>query len=315
MRTLYAARRRWRRRIKDIAYGTGAAALNGFSRLLTYEQARAVGGWLGRRVYRLAGADAARAREQLAAAFAERHADEIDELARACFANMGISVMEVLQYHRLTGGRLGDRVDTVGLDHVWSVLEEGRGCIIATAHFGNWEMFGAALALSGLPMRPLVRDLRSPALNRWLLRQRRRVGIEPISRDRSLRQAITALKSNQVLVMVPDVDTSVRGVFVDFFGRPAYTAAGPVLLSQRYGAPVCVGFLTRKEDGRHRLEILPRVEWRDTGCEAEDLCENTAAITRIIERQIRGAPEQWIWMHARWKTRPPNGSEASSSPV
>lgn len=231
-------------------------------------------------------------------------ANDVDALARACFRHLGAALIDVLRFDALTAGNIGEVVETRGVEQIHKALERGRGCIIATAHYGNWEMFGAGLSLNGFAVTPIVRELRSHTLHRWVDGRRRLVGMKPASRQRSLRGAVEALKANEVVVMLPDVDTSVRGVFVDFFGRPAHTPIGPALLSARYGAPLLSGFLTRRGGERHLLEIGEPVGAADSADDEDGLAQATAAVTARIEAQIRRHPEQWIWMHRRWRTRP-----------
>ncbi len=296
--------RRWRRRSKDAVY---SAALNGFAALTAALPETAVaraGESTASLAYRCLRSEAGRTRRNLAAAFPEMASDAVDALARACFRHLGAALTDVLRFDALTPSNIGDHVDVRGLERVHAALENGHGCVIATAHYGNWEMFGAALSLSGLAVNPIVRELRSDPLDRWIDGRRRLVGMKPASRQRSLRRAVEALKGNEVVVMLPDVDTSVRGVFVDFFGRPAYTAVGPALLSARYGAPLLSGFLTRQSHGRHLLELHEPVAGSGVPCSDDALAATMATVTTRIEAQIRRHPEQWIWMHRRWRTQP-----------
>ena len=296
--------RRWRRRAKDAVYG---AALSGFSTLtaaLPEAAATRAGQTTASLAYRCFRAEAARARLNLAAAFPGMAPGAVDALARACFRHLGAAFTDVLRFDGLTPSNIGDHVEVRGLERVHAALENGRGCLIATAHYGNWEMFGATLALSGLAVNPIVRELRSASLDRWIDGRRRLVGMKPASRQRSLRRAVEALKANEVVVMLPDVDTSVRGAFVEFFGRPAYTPVGPALLSARYGAPLLSGFLTRRSDGRHLLEVDEPVDDGRAADSEDALVATTARVTARIEAQIRRHPEQWIWMHRRWRTQP-----------
>ena len=295
---------RRRRRAKDAVY---AAALQSFSALTTAlpeAAATRAGEAAASLAYTRLKGEAARTRLNLAGAFPEMPPDAVDALARDCFRHLGAALMDVLRFDRLTSSNIGDHVEIRGLERVHAALAKGRGCLIATAHYGNWELFGAALALSALAVNPIVRELRSATLDRWIDGRRRLVGMKPASRQRSLRGAVEALKANEVVVMLPDVDTSVRGVFVEFFGRPAYTAVGPALLSARYGTPLLSGFLTRQGHGRHLLIVDEPVE-ADGVADTEDaLVAATAAVTTRIEAQIRRHPEQWIWMHRRWRTQP-----------
>jgi len=261
-----------------------------------------VGRFAGSVAYRCSRSEARRARGNIARAFPLLTTGEVDALARACFRHLGAALVDVLRFDQLSESTVGDVVDARGLDLVHEALDHGRGCIVATAHYGNWEMFGATLALNGFGVVPIVRELRSHTLHRWVDGRRRLVGMTPASRQRSLRRAVEALKANEVVVMLPDVDTAVRGVFVEFFGRAAHTPVGPALLSARYGAPLLTGFLTRRDGQRHLAEIAAPVEPRGDG--DDDLLATTTDVTARIEAQIRRHPEQWIWMHRRWHTRP-----------
>jgi Kdo2-lipid IVA lauroyltransferase/acyltransferase len=281
------------------------ATLNAFARAtgnLPTEAATGVGKSVGAFAYRCSRVEADRARGNIARAFPGLTADDVDALARACFQHLGAAFVDVLRFDRLSESTLDDVVDARGLEVVREALSRGCGCVVVTAHYGNWEMFGATLALSGLNVVPVVRELRSRTLDRWVDGRRRMVGMTPASRQRSLRLAVEALKANDVVLMLPDVDTTGRGVFVDFFGKPAYTPVGPALLSARYGAPLVTGFLTRRDGERHLAEIAEPIETR--GDADADLLATTTDITARIEAQIRRHPEQWIWMHRRWQTRP-----------
>jgi len=300
--------RRVRRLIKDAGYGLGIHSLRLAVGSLSDRAAGDLGRWLGRRAARIAASDFARARRQFAAAFPERSPSEVDENVLRCFEHLGMCVVEILRFDRLTTRNIADRVELVGREHIDAARERGNGFIGLTGHYGNWELLAAALVLNGIPVSAIARDLRSRTLGRLLVRQRSRVGVESISRDGGAREAVRALRANHALGVLADVDTSVQSVTVDFFGRPAKTPVGPVRLSQRFGSPAIPLFLTRLDDGRHRLDVHPPIVWQDTGDPDADLVANTSAFTRVIESQIRRVPHQWIWMHPRWKS----AEEASS---
>ena len=297
--------RRWRRLVKDGIYGGTLKAFIRATASLSSESATSVGRSIGGLAYRCSSAESARARGNIARAFPGMSAEDVDSLARACFRHLGAAFVDVVKFEELSEATLDDHVETRGLEHVREALGAGRGCIVVTAHYGNWEMFGATLALSGLNVVPIVRELRSRTLDRWVDGRRRMVGMDPASRQRSLRRAVEALKANDVVLMLPDVDTTVRGVFVEFFGKLAHTPVGPALLSARYGAPLITGFLTRRDGERHLAEIAAPVEARGDG--DAGLLATMADVTARIEAQIRRHPEQWIWMHRRWDTRPADG--------
>ena len=298
------ALRRTVQRLRRACYGPIARGLRVAVARLSDETASELGRRLGDAAYACAATAAGRARRQLAEAFPERTPDEVESLARRCFEHHGMSVVEILRFGRLSRQTIGDYVEVSGVEHIEAALARGRGVIALMAHFGNWELGAAALALNGVPVAAVARDVRSTALNAVLVEQRRRVGVTTLSRQRSLRGIVSVLNGNGVLAILPDVDTAVRGVFVDWFGRPALTPIGPVAISRKYGAPTVPVFLRRVEACRHRLEISPAIEWPRDGESDEDVEANTAGIADVIQDQIRSAPEQWIWMHPRWKTRP-----------
>lgn len=259
---------------------------------------------LGALAYRVCKREAEIARRQLMAAFPTATEDEARETAKRCFQKLAASALELFKYRQLNSQTIGSVVEAGEAERIREALSAGQGCVLIMAHFGNWELGGAAVALNGVPFWPLGRDLRSPALNRLAVEQRTRYGMRPISRERGLRGVVECLRSNGALGILPDVDTSVEGVFVPFFGKLAYTPVGPYLLSRKYDAPALPVFIERTESGRRSLRVGETIQWKRTGGETQDRIANAAIYTNIIERQIRRQPEQWIWMHERWKRRP-----------
>jgi KDO2-lipid IV(A) lauroyltransferase len=132
-------------------------------------------------------------------------------------------------------------------------------------------------------------------------------GVSTILRDspQAGREILQALKGNRILAMLIDQDTKVRGVMVDFFGRKANTAAGAAILARRLSVPVIAGFIHRTEDGCHRIKIYPPIEMTNTGDYRKDIEENTQKYTQIIEKHIKEFPEDWVWIHRRWRRHTP----------
>jgi len=150
----------------------------------------------------------------------------------------------------------------------------------------------------------IVRPVRSPRLEMMVNRSRESMGIKCISRGTSIKEALKCLKRNEILGILSDIDTSVDGVFVDFFGRPAFTPRGPASIALRTGAALIPAFIIRQKDDAHKVVIEKALELEITGNQEEDVLINTARFTKIIESYIRKYPEQWIWIHKRWKTKP-----------
>jgi len=273
--------------------------------LLPRQTALNIGVLLADLVFLLSRRERARALEHLSTAFrAEKSPAEILRLSRYCFRNLGKGLMEVLQFPRLTSENLGKLVVFQGKQNIDNALKKGKGVIILTAHFGNWELLGASLALSGYGVNFIVRPVRSPRLEIMVNRSRERMGIRCIPRGTSIKEALKCLKRNEILGILSDIDTSVDGVFVDFFGRPAFTPRGPASIALRTGAALIPAFIIRQKDDTHKIVIEKALELKTTGNQEEEVLINTARFTKIIESYIRKYPEQWIWIHQRWKTKP-----------
>ena len=206
--------------------------------------------------------------------------------------------MEVLRIPRLTSENWGRLITFDGRQNIDDALKMGKGVIILAAHFGSWELIGAGLALSGYDMSYIVRPIRSRQLDDMLNGIRKSVGGKPIPRS-SLKDALRCLRRNGLLGILPDIDTKVDGVFVDFFGRLAFTPRGPVSFALRTGAALVPTFIVRQEDDTHIIVVEKALELEITGDLEKDILANTARFTKIIESYIRKYPEQWIWVDQR----------------
>lgn len=187
----------------------------------------------------------------------------------------------------------------------WEQIEAARiakrPVLILTGHCGNWELLAAALNLRGLAMSVVARELEDPGLQRMLLALRERFGTRTIVRGTpgAARALLQALRSGGALGMLIDQDTKVDGVFVPFFGRLAYTPVGAAELALRFDAAVLPTFIERQPDGSHRARIEPALALDG------DATAATTQMTERIEAQIRRVPEQWVWLHRRWRRQPP----------
>jgi KDO2-lipid IV(A) lauroyltransferase len=199
-----------------------------------------------------------------------------------------------------------------GEPHILQALEEGRGAIAATAHCGNWEMLNAHIQVAGLPLTIAVRQLDSPGLDLLATAIRSRFGGEVVPRGRDAgRRLVGALMRNRINGLLIDQDIrDVPGVFVPFFNRLAWTPSGAANLALRIGCPTLPTFIHRRPDMSHHIVIHPPLPVPSGGDFEDRVTELTAAATAAIERQIRAYPEQWVWMHRRWRTRPPDESSA-----
>ena len=267
--------------------------------------------WLGRRLgdlaYWILPGRRRVARQNLTLAFGrERNTEELAGLCRRSFQHLGMMAVEVSAFLLTPPSVLLSRVSVEGMEHLRSAMGRGKGALLLTAHFGNWELLAACHVLTGFRLSVVVRPLDLPTLDRVAARLRTRTGVELIDKHNALSGVLSALRRQWMVGILLDQNASRReGVFVPFFGVPASTSRGLALLAFKTGAPVVPVFIRREPDGCHRVIVDPPVPLSPTGDRERDLGEATAAFTRVIEAKVRQWPEQWFWVHRRWKTRPP----------
>jgi Kdo2-lipid IVA lauroyltransferase/acyltransferase len=200
-----------------------------------------------------------------------------------------------------------------GFENFERARQKGKGTLVVTAHIGNWELIGVVYALLGIKLHIVARDIKNPRLNRLWIDLRQSSGLEQISAKRrqgGLKQMLMALKKNETVAIVLDQNMSAdKGVFVEFFGKPACTLDLVAVLAKRTGAAVVPAFTFRKPDGTHHAVIHPPLEWEDVGNGEShaDVVHNTQRYTRLIEAAVREHPDQWLWLHRRWKVQPNEG--------
>lgn len=173
------------------------------------------------------------------------------------------------------------------------------------AHFGNWELAAIAISLFLKPVAVIYRHLDNSILDDLVLQVRSATGNSPIPKERAMRQMLRSLKRNEILGILIDQNVAWQeGVFVDFFGRPACTTNGLALLALHTEAPVVPAYIVRLANGKYRMIIQEEVQVIRTGNEDEEILINTQNFTRVIEDTVRMYPDQWLWIHQRWKTKP-----------
>lgn len=262
--------------------------------------AQRVGRWIGRAAWLAARRDRRRAREHLALALPELGTAERRRIAREAIVHQGVTFAETLHLTRRSCADVERYVDAEGWQEVQAHVAAGRPVMIITGHCGNWELLAALANCRGLALSVVGRQLDEPDLQQMLLAARRRFGTETIERGApgSSRRLLRVLRDGGALGMLIDQDTKVEGVWVDFFGRPAHTPVGAARIALKVGAAVVPTFIERRPDGRHLARFLPALHL------PADPTEATALMTAAIESQVRRVPEQWVWMHRRWRTRP-----------
>jgi KDO2-lipid IV(A) lauroyltransferase len=243
----------------------------------------------------------------LAMAFPEKSEAERARILRGEFSSLGRQLAEVCQLPRYTLENVENVVVYDGFEHYEQAKARGKGVLFLTGHFGAWELSAFSHSLHGHWMHIVVRPMDNVYLDRLIRSYRTMHGNKTVAKDEFVRGLISAMKAGEVVGILMDTNvTPPQGVFVDFFGIPACTASGLARIALRTDAAVIPGFtIWDKSLGKYRLRFDPIVELIRTGNLEADIQANTQKFTKIIEDYVRQYPEQWLWVHRRWKARPP----------
>ncbi|MFH1177275.1 MAG: lysophospholipid acyltransferase family protein [Acidobacteriota bacterium] len=269
---------------------------------------------LGRAGGRLAslsmGRESRRAFEHLEAAFPDRDRRWRARLAAACASHLGTLLGEVAWLWSASADDILARTEFVGLEHLTGACDAGGGAVFVTAHCGNWEWMNLALGAAGVPMTVAAREVYDPRLDVLVQRLRGRFGGQTVLRGQGAGQRLArALRGGRVVGLLIDQDIDAPGVFVEFFGRPAWTPSGAALLALRTRRPCVPGFAARKPNGVMQLCFDAALELAGGGALEDQVGALTARLSARIEKQVRSNPEQWVWMHRRWRRQPGAGEK------
>ena len=255
-------------------------------------------------------------REHLLQAFPGESEAWRRRLARASFRNLGRESLATFLLGRMSPEDVLERTEVMGIPALEEALRKGKGVIVLSAHFGNWEIAGASVALRGYPLDAVVQHQRNPLFDVELNETRKRFGVRVIFRNEATKQVLRSLRDGRIVGILADQNVRRGGVFVDFFGKKAATARGAAIFALRTGCPIFLGLARRvgKSPTRYRTELVP-VEFIPGGDMEEDVFRLTEVYTRYLEKEIVRDPDQYFWQHRRWKTRPPEekGSPAGES--
>ena len=239
-------------------------------------------------------------------AFPEKSKAERRRILRAEFTSLGRQLAEVCRFPKYTKENVREVVAFEGFENYERAKARGKGVLLFAGHFGGWELSSFVLSLHGHWMHVIMRGMDNEYLNRILLRLRTMHGNKAVDKDEFLRGLLAAMKAREVVGMLIDTNmVAGQGIFVDFFGIPASTASGMARIALRTDAAVVPTFTIWDERlGKYRLRFDPAVELIRTGQVEADIQANTQQFTKIVEDYVRRYPEQWLWVHRRWKTRP-----------
>lgn len=230
---------------------------------------------------------------------------ERKRIVKEVFSGFTISAVETMWMSRWKELFSWLEIEVEGVEHMENALDQGHGVIGLCAHFGSWEVFASASAKMGMPANVVARQQKDPRLEKWIDSIRTNSGLKMITRGKNPVQMLRCLRRGELLALLTDLDTrSAEGIFVDFFGRPAYTPIGPFLLARRTGARIIHGLCYR--EGINRLVFRFSESWEVPRTENEeaDIRWAVERASKYLEDRIRECPEQWAWFHKRWKTTP-----------
>ena len=242
----------------------------------------------------------------LALAFPEKSGAERVRMLRGEFTSLGRQLAEVCQFPKYTRENVEQVVVYDGLENYERAYARGKGVVFLTAHFGGWELSAFAHSLHGHWLHVVMRPMDNQYLDRLIQSYRTMHGNKTVAKDDFVRGLLAAMKAGETVGILMDTNmTPPQGVFVDFFGIPACTASGLARIALRTDAAVVPGFtIWDAALGKYRLRFDPAVELIRTGDLEADIVANTQKFTKVIEDYVRKYPEQWLWVHRRWKTRP-----------
>ena len=240
-------------------------------------------------------------------AFPDITPSERERLLRSEYRHLGWLLAEFCQMPRYTAEYAGRFIRYEGLEHFLAARAQGRGVLVLTGHLGAWELSSFYHSLAGYPMGMVIRRLDNPLVDEMVNRIRCRHGNRVLHKDDFARGLIAAMRAGETVGILMDTNmTPPQGVFVPFFGVEACTAVGLARVALKTGAAVVPGYLVWEEsEHQYVLHFEPALTLASTGDNEADALANTALFNQVLEAAIRRYPTQWLWMHRRWKTRPP----------
>jgi Kdo2-lipid IVA lauroyltransferase/acyltransferase len=276
-------------------------------RLLPRKVARAVGARIGAIAFHILGRLRRVGIRNLELAFPEMTAADREAILRSEYRNLGFLLAEFCKMSGYTPEAASRFIRYEGLENYLAARDRGKGVLVLTGHLGAWELSSFYHSLMGMPMGMVIRRLDNPLVDAFVNRIRCLHGNRVIHKDDFARGLIASMRAGETVGILMDTNmTPPQGVFVPFFGVLACTASGMARIAARTGAAVVPGFLLwEQSEQKYVLHFGKELDVIRTGDPEEDALANTASFTAAIEKYIRRYPEQWLWLHRRWKTRPP----------
>ncbi len=287
-----------RKKFEGRAAHVGMSIATGIVRRLSPRGAERFGAFVGRLIGRFMGKRRHRVLANLELAFPEWTPEKREEVMWRQFEHFGIVGAEFLRSQSRTQGQLEEMiVEIEGYEHFEKAVNQGKGVLVLTGHFGNWELVGAWVASKGIPFSVVIRDADDANVNSGVNQLRSLSGAKIIPRGNAARQIIANLRANEVVAILPDQNA--KEAYIPFFGKLAGTTLGPGVLAERTKAPVIAGFCARIGPCRYRLSVAPELQPIECdGAKGEGMMR---AYYAWLEDAIRQHPEQYLWMHDKWR--------------
>jgi len=311
------ANRLWRRLFYPVEYALIRGAVAALQ-ALPMETAYAVGRVLGRLAYRLDARHREVALQQIERVYgADLDRTKREGIARGLYENLGQNVVDLAFMPRvLRHATLRRLIPLTGAVKESLATIGDRGALFVSGHIGNWEVLGAAMALYGFPLHSVARPLDNPYLDAFVLATRQVFGQRIVEKHGALASMARVIKSGGCFAVLVDQDARHHGIFVDFLGLPAATTSSVATLAHRYGVPILIGYARRVAPGfRHEVRVSEPIFPDPALSRDEDVRRITQAYSDKIAGFVRESPDQWLWVHRRWKTRPEGEAPAAAPPA
>lgn len=243
--------------------------------------------------------------ENLKNSFPDKSESEIRRILKMAYVNFFITLFEFVSFQKLKPEDLKDLVRMENFNYVTEALSEGRGLILMSGHFGNWELSAIVLGIEiNKPLNIIVKTQRNKLVDNEINKWRCKFGNRVIPMEKAYRESLRVLSTGGVVALLADQSAPKEGLFVNFLGRPASTFAGPAVMSLRTGAPIVMGFSIREKNFKYRF-VFEKVDFKPSEDENENIIKLTQLHTTILEKYVRQYPDHWLWFHRRWKHSPP----------
>ena len=301
---------RFAKRLKRQVVWSTAQFFDRLLNILPRSAAVWLGSWIGMVAWAILPRDRYRIDRHLRLVYKDQLSEpQRRNLARSFFVNTGKNLVEVVRFRKHFAQEIKPLVEVEGLEHFDRAYRAGKGVIGITGHLGNFELLAAYIASLGYEAGVIGRELPDKRLDQWLVANRQAVGLVDFPTTESPRRILAWLKSGKVLGVLIDTDSiRRRGVFVPAFGRLSYTSAGQTILGIRTGAAFVPIVCVRTPGDRYKVIARPAIEYNATDPEDELIRSLTLKCTKALEQFIADYPDQWIWLHNRWHTRPEDAS-------